>query len=162
MGIKQQSAGKAFQDFVKVQMSVVRPRVLLVETYPKVIFPGGVPKVTKKAVPDFFMTWQGRPFLFDAKTTQNKTRYKPYKAQSHQFEWMKRADQAGSVAGYMMEWKERTGPHLVEFYQVTQDKDPQEFMLYRGHGDCQIDLDIFQTFTFLLDQMMDLVPGGKI
>lgn len=91
--------------------------------------------------------------MLDTKSTKNKTRYHPYKAQSHQVEWMMRADQAGIVAGYLVEWRET---QAVEFFQVTERDWNVSHALVQGMGSCR--MTDFMTLEELLHQMMKLRP----
>lgn len=143
--------GNAFEDQLLWMAGVIRPKVFFIKQYPEVIFPGGKPRVVEKAVPDFWVTWKGKPFLFDCKSTLNQKDLYPKKSQDHQFRSMKEGDLSGIVCGYFVEW--RKGSHLWEFFQVINDTQ-WPFRMRRGSGN--VSQDPIKGLESFLEEMLYL------
>lgn len=120
---KRQAVGKSWEHLVELALNQMSPKPYYVRQYPEVIFPGGQPVVTDKAVPDYFMVWDGVPFLFDTKSTKNKNYIKVKQKHDNQFFEMVRADRSGIICFYLVEWREN---NYVEAFPV-RDGDNRKY-----------------------------------
>ena len=116
--------GKMNEQVIQSQASLLQD-VLLVRQYPEIKILGNLNKpgnvrIVGKAFPDFILLSSSLTLVFDAKHTDNKTKYTPLDRDIHQFANMVAVDQLNNpkyLAGYLLYWGEQ---EIGEFFRVTK------------------------------------------
>ena len=81
--------------------------IVLIQQHPETKFyGGGRAKVVGHAWPDFVAISYGHPYIFDAKSTNNKEAVSMPANRIHQFTYMKMAANAGATCFYLVYWQQ--------------------------------------------------------
>jgi len=113
-----QSAGAAFEDEI-ILIAKQTKGLFLVHQYPEVtFFEKGRATVTGVAYPDFIGSIHGMSFMFDAKSTNNKSAISMPADRKHQFFHLREAAQDYVYAFYLVEWRRY---YRVELFRVDEN-----------------------------------------
>lgn len=127
---RNQAAGQAFEDEI-ITLSGFTPGLMLIRQYPGVrFFSGGRAEVIAEAWPDFVLFYNHFPFIFDAKTTQEKKVFRPSTKSKHQFFRLVETAGNGIGAFYLVNWLEYD---LIELFKVNEaDQWPVKYEVTKG------------------------------